>query len=101
MKRRRTTGMRLTRQQIKSLATEVVNELSRHGLIELDDNAEPTVAALERAVTDDLRAEDRLNDEVRDILKAHQKEIDQGRMDYNTMFELVKKKLVKERGIIL
>lgn len=92
--------MRLTRQQIKSLSRELVDEAVRLGLVRLPAGVE-AAAALEKTMTDDLAVEDRLNDEVREILKAHQKEIDQGRMDYKTMFEMVKKKLVQERGLIL
>jgi len=45
--------------------------------------------------------EDRLSDEVRLLLKQHEAEIERGRMDYRALFELTKKKLVKERNLVL
>ncbi len=93
--------MRLNRQQIKGLSKEIVAEAARLGMFRPSAGAEEAAAAVEKTITDDLAVEDRLNDEVREILKAHQREIDQGRMDYKTMFELVKKKLVQERGLVL
>ena len=58
-------------------------------------------AMVEKAITEDLMVEDRLNEEVKDILKQHEREIEQGRADYKTMFDLIKKKLVRERGLVL
>jgi hypothetical protein len=49
----------------------------------------------------DLRAEDELDREVEDIIKTHAKEIEDGRMDYRRMFNLIKSKLARDRGIIL
>ena len=39
--------------------------------------------------------------EVRQMLKAYDKQIEQGQVDYQKMFQMVKQKLVRERGIIL
>jgi len=49
----------------------------------------------------DLRAEDTLDREVEEILKGHSGEIDSQRLDYRKMFNIVKGKLARERGIIL
>jgi hypothetical protein len=38
---------------------------------------------------------------VRQILKAYEQEIEQGHVDFQRMFTMVKSKLVRERGIIL
>ncbi len=93
--------MKLTREQIKSVSREMVASLERQRLVKLLVTPEAAAALVEKAVTDDLLVEDRLNDEVKDLLKAYEREIDAGRMDYKTMFDLVKKKLVRERGLIL
>jgi hypothetical protein len=45
---------------------------------------------------DELMVEDRVNDEVREILKKYTGEIEKGRLDYRRMFELTKKKIVEE-----
>lgn len=93
--------MRLTRHQIKLLSEELATQVQKLGLAKLNVPAVEAVSILEKALTDDLMVEDRLNDEVREILKGYSKEIEQGKMDYKTMFDLVKKKLVHERGLVL
>jgi uncharacterized protein len=48
-----------------------------------------------------LSIEDRLNAEVRQLLKAYEQDIERGHVDFQRMFTMVKGKLAKERGIIL
>jgi hypothetical protein len=59
------------------------------------------VEVLEQAITSELSVEDRVNAEVRQLLKAYEEQIDRGQVDYQKMFQMVKQKLVRERGIIL
>ncbi len=49
----------------------------------------------------ELAIEDRLNEEVRQLLKVHAPEIEKGRLDYRKLFEMTKQKLVRERNIVL
>jgi len=93
--------MKLNRQQITALSTLVVEELGRLKLIRLIKPEDEAISAVVDAVTDDLQVEDRLNDEVNELLKKYKSEMDQGRMDYKTMFDMVKKELVKKRGLVL
>jgi hypothetical protein len=93
--------MRLTQQQIRSVSIGVVKEAVRRGALRLLVPDEGAVALVEKAIADDLSVEDRLNEEVKQILKTYEREIEQGRADYKTMFDLVKKKLVRERGLVL
>ena len=59
------------------------------------------VEALDQAITGELSIEDKLNAEVRQMLKAYEQQIEQGQVDYHKMFTMIKQKLVRERGIIL
>jgi hypothetical protein len=93
--------MRLTQLQIKGLSAELLAELVKRRMVRLKVSEEEALPAVEQAIINDLQAEDRLNEEVKDILKTYEREIEQGRADYKTMFDLIKKKLVRERGIIL
>mgnify|MGYP003343629110 CR=1 FL=1 len=74
---------------------------SQEGYIEFAGDRSVLVAALDQAITDELSVEDRLNAEVRQMLKAYDKQIEQGQVDYQKMFQMVKQKLVRERGLIL
>jgi hypothetical protein len=93
--------MKLTQHQIKALAAEMLADVEKKKLIRLNVSHEAAIELIEKAIVDDLTVEDRLNEEVKDLLKAYEKEIAQGKADYKTMFDLVKKKLVRERGIVL
>jgi hypothetical protein len=50
---------------------------------------------------EELTVEDRLNEEVREMLKKFEPEIEKGRLDYRKLFDLTKQKLVKERNLVL
>ena len=93
--------MRLRKKLIDYVAQTVTASLLDKELITLDGSEETLTAEIRRLITEDLMVEDRLNEEVKDILRAHTSEIDRGNIDYARMFAMVKKQLVKERGLIL
>jgi hypothetical protein len=93
--------MRLTKHQIRSVSEGVVKEAVRRRALKLLVPDEEAFALVEKAIAEDLMVEDRLNEEVKQILKTYEREIEQGRADYKTMFDMVKKKLVRERGLVL
>jgi hypothetical protein len=56
---------------------------------------------IEKLLLHELTVEDRLNEEVRQMLRKYEDEINRGRMDYRKLFDMTKMKLVRERNIIL
>jgi uncharacterized protein len=93
--------MRLSKERVKHLAESVAARLQQDGYIEVTGDRKALIDAVNQAVTDELSVEDRLNAEVRQLLKAYEKQIEQGQVDYQKMFTMIKQKLVRERGIIL
>ena len=93
--------MKLAKERVASLSKILVETLLKEGLIASSSKKELLIGKVESVILDDLQVEDRLNAEVREILKGYEKEIDQGNVDYQKMFQMVKQKLVRERGIIL
>jgi hypothetical protein len=93
--------MRLNTTRIHQMAATVVERLESRGLLKIEGKPEPVVQQLEAAITTELHVEDRLNAEVREMLKQFEREFSEGRADYQKMFSMVKKKLINERGIIL
>ncbi len=92
--------MRLTSDQVEYLARKIVKTLVKEGKLEID--SEPRVVdGIVRAITDDLQVEDRLNEEVREVLVQHANEMQRSNITYSEMFKMVKRKLAKEKGIIL
>jgi hypothetical protein len=92
--------MKLKRSQVEYISHQLVKRLAKGGLISCDDPAR-AVESVQHALTEDLMVEDRLNEEVRQILENYSDEIARGSVQYHDMFKLVKAKLVKERKLIL
>ncbi len=93
--------MRLNTIRIHQMAATVVERLQARGLLQVQGKPEPVIQQVESAITTELHVEDRLNAEVREMLKQFEREFSEGRADYQKMFSMVKKKLINERGIIL
>ncbi|MBF0506889.1 MAG: DUF507 family protein [Nitrospirae bacterium] len=83
------------------MAKKIVNNLVSKALIEPAVPVEQLVEEAERLMLDELMVEDRLNDEVRQLLKKYESEIEKGRLDFRKLFDMTKQKLVRERNIVL
>jgi len=92
--------MRLTSDEIEYISRKIVKTLSSEGKLEMDAAAR-VVEAIGRVITDELMVEDKLNEEVREVLIQHASEMERSNITYTEMFKMVKKKLAREKGIIL
>ena len=93
--------MRIPKAWVPLITKKIIDDLLEKGLLESKVHKEELMASAEKLLLDELMVEDKINEEVREILKKHAAEIEKGRLDYRTIFELTKKKLVKERGTTL
>lgn len=93
--------MRLNKVRVHQMAESMVERLISGGNVQVQGNPDAVVQQLESAILHELQAEDRLNAEVREMLKQFEREFSEGRADYQKMFSMVKQKLIKERGLIL
>lgn len=93
--------MRVPKNQVSLLSKKILEELLKKGLVELKEPKEKVTESLGELMLDELMVEERLNAEVREILKQHDSEIEKGRLDYRRLFEMTKKRLVMERNIVL
>ncbi len=93
--------MRIPRPWVSLIARKIVGALLARELIEPNVSLEELITHAEGLILDELTVEDRVNEEAREILKKYAYEIEKGRLDYRKMFELTKKKIVRERGLIL
>ena len=92
--------MRLTSDEIEYIARKIVKTLSSEEKLEMDSAAR-VVEAIARVITEELMVEDKLNEEVREVLIQHASEMERSNITYTEMFKMVKKKLAREKGIIL
>ncbi len=93
--------MRLSKERVRHLAEAITTRVVQDGHAALVGQHRAVVELLDHAIAEELSIEDRLNAEVRQMLKAHEQEIERGNVDYQKMFSMLKQKLVRERGIIL
>lgn len=95
--------MRLTREQVEKIATAVVAGLKDKGLITFKSGEHAVIEKIHHVVLENLRAEDDLDREVEEILKTHVEKgaVNAGKVDYRRIFNMVKAKLAKERGVVI
>ena len=93
--------MKLTKERVHHLAESIVSNLHEKGYVEFTGTKQALVNVLEAGITDELSVEDRLNIEVRTLMKQYDAEIERGGVDYQKMFTMIKTKLVRDRGLIL
>ena len=93
--------MRISKDRVHHMAESVVAHLQQDGQLDVTGDRQAFVESLAQVITTELGIEDLLNAEVRQMLKAYEKQIEQGQVDYQRMFTMIKTKLVRERGIIL
>jgi uncharacterized protein len=93
--------MRIPKSWVPILTRRIIENLVAKELVKPKIPMEKLLDTAEGLIMEELMVEDRLNDEVRVLLKKHEAEIERGKMDYRSLFELTKRKLVKERNIVL
>jgi hypothetical protein len=93
--------MRIPKSWVPVLARKIADNLVNKELVESLVPAETLFAETERLLLEELMVEDQLNDEVRQILKKFEPEIEKGRLDYRRLFDMTKQKIVRERNVII
>jgi uncharacterized protein len=92
--------MRLTSDEVEFISRKIVKTLVAAHRIEVDSEAR-LAEGIGRVLTEELMREDKLNEEVREVLVQHSSEMQRSNITYTEMFKMVKRKLAKEKGIIL
>lgn len=92
--------MRLTSNEIEYISRKIVKTLVAADRLEVD-SAGRVVEAIAGVITDELQVEDRLNEEVRETLLQHASEMERSNVTYTEMFKMLKRKMAREKGIVL
>ena len=93
--------MRIKKELVERMSKKVVKSLMEGDFLVWDDRHEKLEAIISEIITEDLLVEDRLNDEVKTLLEARTKDYEREMMDFGRVFQMVKSKLARERGLIL
>jgi len=92
--------MLLLRDYVAHMANEVVKRLVEGGQIETKA-AEAVANRVRQRMQEELTVEDRLNEEVRQILIDHQDEMRRTGVSYQEMYKKVKQQLARDRKLTL
>jgi len=93
--------MRIQKELLDRIANKIVAALIVGDYLVWEDRPEKLEAIVNDVITEDLMVEDQLNEEVRLLIESRTKEYERDMMDYGRVFQMVKTKLARERGLIL
>ncbi len=93
--------MRIPKTWVAVITQKVVESIVAKELVTPLVPVDKLKADVEELIMEELMIEDKLNEEVRGLLKKHSPEIERSKLDYRKLFELTKQKLVKERNLVL
>ena len=92
--------MRLSKVQIEHMAFIIVRNLLKEEKIIVEKKSD-IITDITTLITDEFQKEDKLDQEVREILNTHMEKIRKENIEYQTMFRMIKTKLAKEKEIVL
>jgi hypothetical protein len=92
--------MLLSRDYVGYMAKEVVKRLVSGKMIETK-NVENLTTQVRQVMAEEITIEDRLNEEVREILAKYSEEMRNTGVSYQEMYKKVKGQLARERKLIL
>lgn len=92
--------MRLNKNQIEHLASVILRNLVKEGKVIVEDRTR-LLEEVGGVLVEEFQKEDRLDQEVRELLSKHMEKIRKENIEYQAMFKEVKKKLAREKGIVL
>tara|TARA_B100000686_G_scaffold346804_1_gene434185 strand:+ start:151 stop:432 length:282 start_codon:yes stop_codon:yes gene_type:complete len=93
--------MRLNEKYIERISKKISDHLLDNNFIIWEEGKDKLASIVGTIITEDLMVEDRLNEEVKMLLESKTQEYERSMMDYGRVFQMVKSKLVRERGLIL
>ena len=93
-------AMRLNKNQIEHTAFAIVRNLLKEKKIIAEDKNK-LVEDITNLIGEEFQKEEKLDQEVREILNEHMEKIRKENIEYQTMFRMIKTKLAKERNIVL
>ena len=92
--------MRLKKDFIEKISKKIIKSLVSKNLIVWESSHDKLESIISEIIIDDLMVEDHLNEEVKELLDARTDEYERSMMDYGRVFQMVKSKLARERGLI-
>jgi hypothetical protein len=94
--------MLLNRDYIGHMASQVVKKLIEEELVEIKEkDLDGVIAKVRTRMTEEITVEDKVNEEVRNILTQYQDEMRRTGISYQEMFKKVKGQIARDKKYIL
>jgi hypothetical protein len=94
--------MLLNRDYVGHMASEVVKRLLEDNQVEIKEkDQEGVIMRVRQRMTEEITVEDKVNEEVRNILTQYQDEMRRTGVSYQEMFKKVKGQIARDRKLIL
>ena len=92
--------MGLRKEYVRVLSTKIAEGLVKQEMVEVPAGLN-LASQLFDVLDAEITLEDRLNEEVRNLLNQYSNQMRQSGASYQEMFKLIKNKLVRERKLVL
>lgn len=92
--------MRLSEFQVKVLCQKVLVALKSKKLIQFKKPEMEVLARMQEIFIKDLKVEDQINQEAEKILAQYEAQMGD-KIDRQKMFQMIKKQLIKDKGVIV
>jgi hypothetical protein len=94
--------MLLNRDYVGHMASEVIKKLLEDNQVEIKEkDQEAVIVRVRHRMLEEITIEDKVNEEVRNILTQYQDEMRRTGVSYQEMFKKVKGQLARDRKLIL
>lgn len=93
--------MRLKPEKIEDLARKIIAELKNHPEVLFRVPEEEVFHEIKNIIIMDLEREDKLEEEVRQLLKQHMNRVYREDISYMNLVRKAKKQLARDRGLVL
>ena len=94
--------MLLNRDYVGHMASEVIKKLVEGEQVEIrEKDMEPVIAKVRQKMMEEITVEDKINEEVRNILTQYQDEMRRTGISYQEMFKKVKGQIARDKKLIL
>ena len=94
--------MLLNRDYVGYMASEIVKKLMAGNLVEIKEkDVEPVITRVRLRMMEEITVEDKVNEEVRNILTQYQDDMRRSGISYQEMFKKVKGQIARDSKLIL
>jgi hypothetical protein len=94
--------MLLNRDYVGHMASEVIKKLVEGEFVEIKEkDMESVIAKVRQKMMEEITVEDKINEEVRNILTQYQDEMRRTGISYQEMFKKVKGQIARDKKLIL